>query len=166
MKTELVERALRGEGPLFEAMLDERARELAVPPVAAEPAGLLSVLLLAGRAGRWALPLAEAARVEQMVPCTPLPRQPVAVMGLCLLAGRRCLMVDVDAALAGLPRRAADRPGHAVLLRRHPVALAADRAESIVALPPPEAGARVLADGSLLVAADQVVAALGNGERP
>lgn len=163
MTDNLVERALRGEGPLFEAMLADRARELAAPAAAPESPDMLAFLLMAGRAGRWALPLVEAARVEPLAQCMPMPHQHAAVLGLALLAGRRCLVVDVDAALAGISRRPGGRLGHAVLLRRHGVALAVERAEAIRRLAPAAAGRRVLAEGSMLVEADALVAALGRG---
>lgn len=158
-----IDRALRGEGPIHQAMLAERARELAIPPVAddsGEP-GVL-VLTLVGAAVRWALPLAAVQRVEPLGACLPLPAQPAAVLGLAMLAGRRCLVTDPDA-LAAAPRRPASRPGHAVLLRDYPLALAVDRAEAVSRLPHLELGRRLLDDGARLIDADWVVMALRRG---
>lgn len=164
---DLVQRAFKGEGPLFEAMLDERARELAQldeDEGRAEGEVALDVLMLNGVRGRWALPLAAVARVESLPRPLPVPDLPPALMGLVLLAGRRCLLADLDALAAeAAPPRPADRPGHAVLLRHLPLAFAVDRADAIASAAVPAAmtaGLRraLLADGAVLLDVERLAA--------
>ncbi|MBC7951327.1 MAG: chemotaxis protein CheW [Rhodospirillaceae bacterium] len=152
---DVVLRAFKGEGPLFESMLDERARELAQAFEAEGEIGL-DVLILIGAQGRWALPLAAVVRVETLPRPLPVPGLPAPLMGLTLLAGRRCLLADLDGLAAETAPRPADRPGHAVLLRHLPLALAVDRAEAIASVAVPAAmtaGLRrgLLADGAVLL---------------
>lgn len=161
-----ISRLFLGEGPLFQAMLAERARELAADPLSDNPPeDRMAVLTLMAQGQSWALPVAAVMRVEPLGPCLMLPGQPPAVLGLALLAGRRCLVADLAALKLSLPPRAAARPGHAVLLRDHPLALAVDRAEAIRWLPRPQPGGHVLADGSLLLEAGHLGVELGAGER-
>lgn len=156
---DLIQQAFSGAGPLFEAMLDERARELAQPAEnegRAEGEMVLDVLMLSGGQGRWALPLSAVGRVEALPRPLPVPDLPAALMGLALLAGRRCLLADLDALAADVPPRPVDRPGHAVLLRHLPLALAVDRVDAIASVAVPvamTAGLRrgVLADGAVLL---------------
>lgn len=156
--------AFEGGGPLVAAMLAARARELAQAPAAEEEAQpRLQVVTLVGATGRWALPVGAATRVEPLGCVLAVPAPAPAVLGLTLLAGRRCLLIDPEVVLAGVPCRPCGRPGHAVLLRDHPLALAVDRAEAVVALPRPPAGTRVLTDGSLLMDPGRLVAAVTRG---
>lgn len=164
-------RALAGEGPLFEAMLDERARILAEPVPALRRESADRVLVMDGTAGQWALELTAVARVEPLGPCTPVPGWSAPVMGLTILAADRYLLLDVDglAANAASPRPL-DRPGHAVALRGGKVALAVDRAVGIRRVPPPAGPSGhlvrgVLEDGVVLLDAAVVAArVLGRGE--
>ncbi len=160
-------RALAGEGPLHQAILAERARELAAVPDPPRAGEMLALLVLRGTAGQWALPLEAVRRVEALenLHPLPLPDQPAPALGLVLLAGCRCLLVDADAHLTGAPRRAAGRPGHAVLLRDHALALAVERADAIRHLPPAAPGGQVLADGSVLIDVMRLAAAFGGGDR-
>lgn len=154
----------RGEGPLLQAMLAERARELAAEPQSDRlPDDEMAVLTLATESARWALPVAAVARVEPLCPCLILPDQPPAVLGLALLAGRRCLVADLAAMEGAAPRRPSSRSGHAVLLRDSPLALAVDRAETIRRVPRPLGGGHMLADGSLLLDAARLAMTLGRG---
>lgn len=149
------------------AVLAERARELARLPGGDGPgASDMQVLLLRGTCGRWALPIGTVARIEPLPQWLPLPGQPPAVLGLVLLGGRRCLVVDPEVVIAALPPRPPGRSGHAVLLRGRAVALAVDRAEEVAWLPLPPAGHRLLADGSLLVEPDRLMAAIRAGGTP
>lgn len=149
------------------AVLAERARELARPVGAEGPAASdMQVLLLRGDSGRWALPIGTVARIEPLPRWLPLPGQPPAVLGLVLLGGRRCLAVDPEVVIAAQPPRPPSRPGHAVLLRGRAVALVVNRAEAVAWLPPPPAGHRLLADGSLLVEPDRLMAAIKAGGVP
>lgn len=157
--------AFDGRGPLVAALLAERARELARGEKEEEPAQpQIQVLALTGPAGRWALRVTAAARVEPLGAVLALPDPLPAVMGLSLVGWRRCLLVDPEAVLAGAPCRPASRPGHAVLLRDHPLALVVDRAEAVLWLPQPARGVRVLADGSLLMDPGRLVAAATRGD--
>jgi chemotaxis signal transduction protein len=138
---------------------------LAAEPEAKRGEGeLLAVLMLAGDNGaRWALPLAEVARVEELPPMVAVPSHGGALLGLAVIAGHRCMVVDLDALAAGVPPRSAARPGHAVLLRRTSMALAVDRAEEITQVPTPrrdpgEVGFALLADGTVLLDAHQLAA--------
>lgn len=151
-------RAFKGEGPLFESMLDERARELA-QVTESQGDGGLEVLVLAGALGRWALPLAAVLRVEPLLRPLPVPDLPSPLMGLALLAGRRILLADLDALAAETAPRQPDRPSHAVLLRHLPLALVVDRAEAIASVAVP-ANMRqgVLADGIVLLDVDRLAA--------
>lgn len=158
-----VARAFRGEGPLFATMLAERARALAAPAVDEAGTAEMAVLTLKGRTGRWVLPLAAVARIDVLAPAVPVPDMPAAVLGLALLSGRRCLLADLDALVAGAPVRRADRPGHAVLLRGWALALAVERAEAVAMVPPPDEGRQMLADGSLLLDARGLAIRLGLG---
>lgn len=149
------------------AVLAERARELARPPWADGPgAADMQVLQLTGGGGRWALPIAAVARIEPLSQWLPLPGQPPAVLGLLLLGGRRCLVVDPGVVLAALLPRPPGRPGHAVLLRGRALALAVDRAEAVSWLPRPPAGRHLLADGSLLVEPDRLMSSIKAGGAP
>ncbi|MCR6630859.1 MAG: chemotaxis protein CheW [Magnetospirillum sp.] len=159
-----VRRALRGEGPIFLAMLEERARELAVPPEPEAPEGaFIHVLRLVGAGGRWALPVRAVRRVEPLGRCLTLPDEPASVLGMALLAGRCCLVTDLDALLTGAAMRPPQRPGHAVLLREHDVALVVDWADAVLPLPHPGEGRQRLADGSRLLDVARLVAALTRG---
>lgn len=165
---DVILRAFQGEGPLFEAMLDERARELAQAPEGEGQAGL-DVLILSGAQGRWALPLAAVARVETLPRPLAVPDLPAPLMGLTLLAGRRLLLADLDGLAAETAPRAVDRPGHAVLLRYLPLALAVDRAEAIASVAMPAvmaAGLRrgLLADGAVLLDVERLVVKAKVGE--
>lgn len=161
---EVLRQAFAGQPALVAAMRAQRARELAEVPPPEQPAeARMQVLLLAGAVGRWALPVAQAARVEPLAGCLPLPSPPPPVLGLALLDNRRCLLMDPEVVLAAAPCRSAARPGHAVLLREHAAALAVDRAEAVAWLPCPAPGARVLADGSLLVDVARLMAAATRG---
>jgi chemotaxis signal transduction protein len=160
--------AFLGQGPIFDAMLDERARELAQAPQPEPAAGtVVRVLTMSGAAGRWALPLDAVARVEPLARCLPLPGQPPVLLGLALLAGQRRLVADLDALAGGGAPRAPERAGHAVLLREGAsgglhLALAVDRAEAVMDVPRIAAGQR-LADGSVLLNPSRLVAALMRG---
>lgn len=88
------------------------------------------------------------------------------MLGLAVVAGRRCLIVDIDAVAAGVAPRPPDRPGHAVLLRALPVALAVDRAESVARAPPlPPSGAELrlglMPDGTVVLNLERLMAKLG-----
>lgn len=162
--------AFERQGPLVAAMLAQRAHDLAAvadagpDPVTADDHVL--VLTLRGPTGRWALAVAEVARVEPLADIVALPGLPPPVLGLALLGGRRCLVVDPGVVVAAAACRPIGRPGHAVVLRHHPLALAVDRAEAVVRLPPPARGGQVLADGSLLMEAGRLVAAATRGGVP
>lgn len=166
-------RALAGEGPLFEALLDERTRTLAEPEGGADIEGRQAVLTMVGQAGRWALDLMAVARVEPLRHCTPIPGLARPIMGLIPMAGDRYILVDADAvaagALAARPRPL-DRPGHAVALRGGKVALAVEHVEGIrhVVLPTRQAGQLVqgLLDGGLVLldCAALLPRVLGRGE--
>lgn len=145
------------------ALLAERARDLARREEDEPAQPQFQVLTLSGAVGRWALPVAAAARVEPLGGVLALPDPPAPVLGLALLAGRRCLLMDPEVVLAGAPCRSCARPGHAVLLRDHPLALAVDRVEAVLWLPRPPEGARVLADGSLLMELGRLVTAATRG---
>lgn len=162
---EAVRQAFEGRGPLVAEMLAQRARDLARPLAADEPAAAdAQVLRMTGTSGSWALPVASVTRIEPLAGWLPLPGQPPAVLGLALLAGRRCLLVDPEVVLAAAPSRPPCRPGHAVLLRDHALAVAVDRADSVLCLPRPELNHRLLADGSLMMAPEWLVAvAKGRG---
>ncbi len=155
-----IAQALKGEGPLFEQMLDERARELATSPDRPRKTGTtLAVLRLRGGGGaRWAVPLAEVARVEELPRIVAVPSLGAGIMGLAIIAGRRCLVIDLDVLAAAAPPRAPTRPGHTVVLRRHGLALVADRADAIAELPPPKPDTMLLADGSVLLDVDRLAA--------
>lgn len=156
--------AFAGRGPLVAAMLEERARELAEEEFDEDAAQAgIQVLTCSGPAGRWALPATAVARVEPLGGVLVLPDRPPAVLGLALLGGRRCLVMDPEVVLAGVPCRPAGRPGHAVVLRDHALALAVDRAHEVLWLPRPDKGARVLADGSLLMEPGRLLAAAMRG---
>lgn len=156
--------AFEGRGPLIAAMLAERARELAqAGPEDELRQARIQVLTFSGPAGRWALPVAAAARVEPLGAVLALPDPPPSVLGLALLGGRRCLVMDPEVVLAGVACRPVSRPGHAVMLRDHPLAVAVDRAHAVLWLPRPDEGARVLADGSLLVEPGRLLAAATRG---
>lgn len=148
---------------MMEDVLIQRARELARPVGADGPAATdIQVLRMIGMAGAWAVPVAAVARIEPLAEWVPLPNRGGAVLGLALLAGRRCLVVDPEAVLSAAPPRRPGRPGHAVLLRDHPLALAVDRADAVLWLPPPPGG-HVLADGSLLMDVGRLLAAVKGG---
>jgi chemotaxis signal transduction protein len=157
-----VERAFRGDGPLYEAMLAERARELAAP-LAVEAAADMAVLSLAGRVARWALPLDRVARIDVLGPSTRVPDQPAAVLGLALLSGRRCLVADLEVLVGAASALSAEPAGHVVVLRGSALGLLVVRAEAVVFVPRPEAGTQALADGSLLLDVDGLAGRLGLG---
>lgn len=163
-------RALLGEGPLFEAMLDDRARVLAEPAHAVAGELRDAILELAGRMGRWALPLTAVARIEPLGPSTPIPGLHAPVMGLLEVAEGHYVLVDADGLAAGqAPVRPLDRPGHAVALRGGKVALAVDHAVGIRReVLPPMSGrlVRGVLDDGLVVLDEAVVLAriLGRGE--
>lgn len=162
--SQALQQAFEGQEARVAAMLAERARDLSAVPAPDEPAAArVHVLSLRGQAGRWALPVVQAARVEPLAGCLPLPSPLPPVLGLALLNNRRCLLVDPEVVLAAVPCRPVSRPGHAVLLRGHAVALAVDRAEAVVWLPRPEPGARMLADGSQWVDVARLMAAATRG---
>lgn len=164
VSVDALQQAFEGGGPLVAAMLAERARELAQLEDEAETAqAQVHVLTLTGAAGRWALPVAAVARVEPLGAVLPLPDPLPPVLGLARLGGRRCLLIDPEVVLAGVPCRPCTRAGHAVVLRDHPVALAVDRADAVLWLPRPGEGARVLADGSLLMDPARLLAAAIRG---
>lgn len=151
-------RAFKGEGPLFDSMLDERARELAQVDEGEGGTGL-QVLILAGAVGRWALPLAPLLRVEPLPPALQVPDLLPPFMGLAVLAGRRVLLADLEAMVAETPPRQPDRPGHAVLLRHLPLALVVGWAEGIASVAVPAHLRRgVLADGTVLLDVDRLAA--------
>ncbi|HLO78037.1 MAG TPA: chemotaxis protein CheW [Magnetospirillum sp.] len=154
---DLIAQALGGAGPLHQAMLRDRARELAQVAEAPIPAADgMPVLAMTSAGGRWSLPLAAVARIEPLAACVSVPGQPEAVLGLALLAGRRRLVVDPDAFMLASARRSPSRKGHAVLLRQYPLALAVDRADAIQRVADPQPGRRLLADGSRLIDADRL----------
>lgn len=161
--------AMEGEGPLFEAMLDERARLLAAPAGEPPPPGE-PVLLCRGAAGRYALPLAAVRSVQELPGWTPVPGAPPGLLGLTLVMEERHLLADLDALVAAAPLRPCGRPGHAVLLRDIRLALAVDRGEAVAALAAhPAPGRRFVEavgeDGTLLILPDQIAAAI-RGEGP
>lgn len=134
-------RALAGEGPLFEAMLAERALNLAQEEDRGAGGTAREVLVMEGGRDHWAMELDSLDRVEPLVPPVWVPGQPAAVLGLALMAGERRLVVDLEALVTGAPPRPADRPGHAIGLRGSMVALAVERADGIACLDvPPNAG--------------------------
>lgn len=161
---QVLQHAFEGQEARVAAMLAQRARDLSEVPAPEEPAeARVRVLSLRGQVGRWVLPVVQAARVEPLAGCLPLPNPPPLVLGLALLNNCRCLLVDPEVVLAAVPCRPVSRPGHAVLLRGHAVALAVDRAEAVVWLPCPEPGTRVLADGSQWVDVARLLAAATRG---
>lgn len=164
MDAETLRQAFEGHGPLVEAMLAERARALARPMVADDsaPSGL-HLLRLQGASGSWAVPITAVARVESLPDWLPVPGQTAAVLGLALLGGRRCLLADAEVVVAAAPPRPRGRPGHAVLLRDHALAFAVDRADGVMCLPAPPAGRHLLADGSVLMMPDRLLAAVLDG---
>lgn len=168
---EVLRQAFAGREPLVADMLAQRARDLArLPPEDGAATRGIQVLRLSGASGVWALPVAAVARVEELPDWVPLPMAPPAVLGLALVAGRRCLLADADTVLAALPPRPPGRPGHAVVLRLGfgalPMALAIDRAEGVVWQPQPQPGCRVLADGSLLVDPNRLPGVIAGGGAP
>jgi chemotaxis signal transduction protein len=147
----------------IQAILDQRARDLAEPPGLYRP--LPPVLVCRGRSGRWALALEAVARVEELPEWTPLPGRPDAILGLGVIGRRRMVLADLDSLLAGVPARPRDRPGHAVALRGSATALAVDRVEAVEELDfaaAVEAGpGRAMAwDGTVLLDAGRLVAAI------
>lgn len=114
------------------ALVEERTRILAEPEPDPQTGELLMVC--SGRKGRWALPLAHIRRVEVIPSWTPVPGRGDAFLGIATIGGALVLLADLDALAAHLPPRTGDRPGHVVALREGDVALAVDRAESILAL--------------------------------
>lgn len=133
------EEALAGRGPLFEALLDERTHALAAPldrPGDAAGGALLACASrLAGR--RWGLQLEAVARVEPLPHCCRLPGRTGPVLGLALVAGRRCMVADLDALAGWAPPRVPGRSGHAVLLRAGPLAVVVDAALGVERQTPP-----------------------------
>lgn len=160
-------RAYDGEGPLYQAILEARTRELAAAggEGGGPPQDGAAVLILRGQSGHWALPLAEVARVDPVPKLIPVPSRPPFLLGLGLMAGRRCLLADLEALAAGTPARPRDRPGHAVQLRDTALAVVADMAEMVTwaavpKAPPP----MVLADGAVWLNRAWVTARMkGNG---
>jgi purine-binding chemotaxis protein CheW len=77
---------------------------------------------------RYGLPLAAAAQVLPMRPCTPVPGAVPALVGLAAVSGRIVSVLDLARAL-GRPGAGAGPGGHLVALRAGavPVALAVDR---------------------------------------
>jgi hypothetical protein len=106
-------------------LLDQRARELALPPA---PPQVETMVLAAGRTVRVAVPLAELAGICPLTAIARVPGTPAHVLGLSLLLERRLLVVDLDTLLRDVPPRPRERPGYAVVLRRAPVALAVEQA--------------------------------------
>ncbi|MEW5727667.1 MAG: chemotaxis protein CheW [Pseudomonadota bacterium] len=153
----------------FDAILDQRARELAVASDTAPPPP--PVLVCTGRDGRWALPLAAVSRVEELPDWTPVPGWPPPILGLALVARRRVLLADLDGLAAGKAPRDAGRPGHAVLLRAVPAAVAVDRAEAVIGLGFPAAlgdgmGVAAAADGTVLLDPDRLLEAMARRGAP
>lgn len=161
---ENLEQAYRGEGALYEALLAERTRELAEPAQAGDPLVRddVPILRLRGRRGaRWALPLSGVVRVEDVPAYVKMPGRELPVLGLCLMAGRRCLLADLENLMSGGTGWLSGQWGHAVLLRGHPVALAVERAESLdwVASAPASVPA-ALSDGAVWLDEKWLVARL------
>lgn len=155
------------EGPLLDALLDERTRTLAAPEAASDIGNRQAVLVMVGQAGRWALDLLAVARVEPLRHCTPVPGLGRPSMGLIPIAGDRYILVDTDALVAGAlvagpAPRPLDRPGLAVALRGGKVALAVEQIEGIrpVVLAARQGGQLVqgLEDGLVLLDAAVVLA--------
>lgn len=102
----------------------------------AEAAQRRAYLVCACGAERYGLPLAEAAGVLPMRPCTPVPGAVPALLGLAAVSGRIVSVLDLARAL-GRPGAGAvpgGAPGgHLVVLRTGavPVALAVDRVVGI-----------------------------------
>lgn len=125
-------RVLEGDPALFERLLDERTEELSRP--AAADAGRpdrLTVLVVAGAEGRYALPVEGVRRIKPVGRWTPLPGAPPHILGLRQYDGERHVLLDLDALIHGTPAPGGD--GLAVLLR-HParhVALRVRAAEAI-----------------------------------
>ncbi|MGE5475904.1 MAG: chemotaxis protein CheW [Bacteroidales bacterium] len=168
---EALRQAFAGREQLVADMLAQRSRELArLSPEEGAASQGIQVLRLSGVSGVWALPVAAVARVEVLPVWVPLPMAPPAVLGLALVAGRRCLLADADTVLGAVPPRPPGRPGHVVVLRPghggQPMALAIDRAEAVIWLPPPRPGCRVLADGSLLVDPNRLAGVIAGGGAP
>lgn len=148
-------------------VLAERARDLARPPGWGGPgASDMQVLRIQAASGRWAVPVEAVGRIEPLSGWLPLPGQTGAVLGLMLLGGRRCLVIDPAVVVAALAPRCPDRPGHAVLLRGRAVALAVDRAEAVSWMPRPPPGQHRLDDGSLLLVPDRLMASIQAGGAP
>lgn len=153
--------AYRGEGPLFREILAARRRELARAADGGDerPSGSRAVVVLCGRSGRWAVPLDEVARVDTLPRFMAAPLRGPPFLGLGLVAGRRCLLVDLEALATGAPLRPRERSGYALVLRGSALAMVVDRAEAVSwqvppAAPVPAAGADgvVWLDGAWLKA--------------
>jgi hypothetical protein len=159
------------EGPLLEALLDERTRSLAEPAADSAAASRQAVLIMVGQAGRWALELSTILRVEPLRHCTPVPFLRRPSMGLIAIAGDRYVLADADALVVGAEAapRPLNRPGHAVALRGGKVALALEHVDGIrrMALPTRQSGQLVqglLDDGAVLLDAPMVLEyVLGRG---
>lgn len=154
-----MEAALRGEGPWFERLLDDRTRELARPsPDPGQAAPREAALFCQGRSSCYALSLAGLERVEPLACWSPVPGHGAPILGLTLLGNSRRLLVDLDSLAARLPLREALRPGHAVLLRGWDGALAVDRALGVAPLPADARPGDILEDGCLVVSLQRLAA--------
>lgn len=149
-------------------VLDQRARELALPP---SPLELDSdeVVVAIGRAVRVGVPLTELAGIFPLNTIARVPGVAVHILGLMPMMERRWLVADLDALLGRAPPRRRDRPGHALLLRRGPVALAVERAEATQRTPETlPAGdlhlvQGIAADGLMMLDAAAMLAAVVKG---
>ena len=115
----------------------------------AEAGARRAYLVCACGAERYGLPLAEAAGVLPMRPCTPVPGAVPALLGLAAVSGRIVSVLDLARAL-GRPGPGAAPGGHLVALRTGtvPVALAVDRVIGVVEIDAEPASAGSEADPS------------------
>lgn len=158
-----VAQAFRGEGPLFEAMLDDRTRRLAEPEVK-QLIGAAPVLLCAGRVCRYALPLAAVRAVLPLPKIAEVPGVSPHILGLALLLGERHLVIDLARLGGEEPNEPVGQNGYAVALRDAPVALAVAQALDIQSEPETMPAATsnlvrgIARDGTLLLDTEKLIA--------
>lgn len=124
---------------LHETLLAQRTIELAQPPQADEVPGR-PVLVLSVPSGRFAVPLADALRVERLRRWTPIPQAPPELIGIAAFQGEPCLLADLEAMIGGEAGTFVE--GYALLLRRKNccVALCVERIEDVQPFLAPDEG--------------------------
>jgi purine-binding chemotaxis protein CheW len=114
-----------------ERILAERARRLAAPPPGAAEDVFPAVAFDAGEE-RYAIAMEHVLRVERASAVARLPGAPPEVLGVTVVEGRPCPLVDPPALLGGVAPAGAPRRWVVVLGRRGPeLGLAADAVDVV-----------------------------------